>query len=474
MKKKIIFLTDDPRSNSGVGTISREIILSTVNHYDWVIIGGAISHPDKSKVIDLSDSANTEANILDAYVKLYPVDRYGDWEIVKEVIGREGGCDGIMFMTDPRFWDWLFNKEHEVRQNWPFIYYNIWDAPPVPLWNRAYYKSCDLLMCISKQTEILVKHCLGKGNFNSHGTPIVDYVPHGVDENAFYPIYEKSNVFAEFNEFKNKVFGNDINNHPKFVVTFVNRNVQRKHPGTVILSYRLFIDRLSVEDRKKCLLILHTNPQDPNGVDLIKLVKDLMGDEYPVVFSTQSFSKKHMNFLYNLTDVTINIASNEGFGLSTLESLMAGTMILVNVTGGLQDQCRFEDEKGNWINFGNEFVTNSIGKYKKCGEWAIPIFPKTRMLMGSIPTPYIYDERVDMGEVTEKLFYIYSMNKEERKRRGLLGREWVNGDESKMSTSNLGKSMIRNIDWLLGNFVRRERFSINKIKSSYHPEFLGI
>ena len=33
--------------------------------------------------------------------------------------------------------------------------------------------------------------------------------------------------------------------------------------------------------------------------------------------------------------------SNEGFGLGTCESLMAGTPIIVNVTGGLQDQCGF-------------------------------------------------------------------------------------------------------------------------------------
>ena len=40
--------------------------------------------------------------------------------------------------------------------------------------------------------------------------------------------------------------------------------------------------------------------------------------------------------------VTINKESNEGFGLGTCESLMAGTPITVNVTGGLQDQVGFK------------------------------------------------------------------------------------------------------------------------------------
>ena len=44
---------------------------------------------------------------------------------------------------------------------------------------------------------------------------------------------------------------------------------------------------------------------------------------------------KDMNLMYNMADVTVGISSNEGFGLSTAESLMAGTPIIVNVTGGL-------------------------------------------------------------------------------------------------------------------------------------------
>ena len=41
------------------------------------------------------------------------------------------------------------------------------------------------------------------------------------------------------------------------------------------------------------------------------------------------------------------MASNEGFGLGTAEALMAGTPIVVNVTGGMQDQCGFKLLKTN-------------------------------------------------------------------------------------------------------------------------------
>ena len=33
-KKKILLLSDDLRMSSGVGTVSKEFVLGTINHYD--------------------------------------------------------------------------------------------------------------------------------------------------------------------------------------------------------------------------------------------------------------------------------------------------------------------------------------------------------------------------------------------------------------------------------------------------------
>ena len=35
-KKKILLLGDDIRLNSGIGTMSREIVMGTLHKYDWV------------------------------------------------------------------------------------------------------------------------------------------------------------------------------------------------------------------------------------------------------------------------------------------------------------------------------------------------------------------------------------------------------------------------------------------------------
>ena len=48
--------------------------------------------------------------------------------------------------------------------------------------------------------------------------------------------------------------------------------------------------------------------------------------------------------MYNLSDVTINISDAEGFGLSTFESLMCETPIIVTMTGGLQEQVTYTEK----------------------------------------------------------------------------------------------------------------------------------
>ena len=94
-----------------------------------------------------------------------------------------------------------------------------------------------------------------------------------------------------------------------------------------------------------------------------------------------------MNWMYNLADLTVLPSSNEGWGLSLTESMMTETMIAANVTGGMQDQMRFVDDKGKWIDFDADFPSNHRGTYKECGEWAKPIFPTNSCLLYTSPSP---------------------------------------------------------------------------------------
>ena len=75
-RKKILLICDDIRVHSGVATVAKEIVTHTANHFNWAQIAGAIKHPEKGKVLDLSKDTNEMASIKDSYVKLYPVDGY--------------------------------------------------------------------------------------------------------------------------------------------------------------------------------------------------------------------------------------------------------------------------------------------------------------------------------------------------------------------------------------------------------------
>ena len=137
-KKKILLLSDDLRMHSGIATMSREFVLGTVKEFDWVQLGAAIKHPEAGKMLDLSADVAKETGVEDASVKLMPYNGYGDANVLNYLINTEKP-DAILHFTDPRFWGWLYQLEHSIRQHIPIMYYNIWDDLPYPHWNEPFY-----------------------------------------------------------------------------------------------------------------------------------------------------------------------------------------------------------------------------------------------------------------------------------------------------------------------------------------------
>jgi hypothetical protein len=62
-------------------------------------------------------NTNKETGLTDSSVKLYPVDGYGNIELVRQLIKIEKP-DAIMLITDPRYFMWLFNAENEIRKKY--------------------------------------------------------------------------------------------------------------------------------------------------------------------------------------------------------------------------------------------------------------------------------------------------------------------------------------------------------------------
>jgi hypothetical protein len=165
-----------------------------------------------------------------------------------------------------------------------------------------------------------------------------------------------------------------------------------------------------------------------------------------------------------MSDLVALMSSNEGWGLSLTEGMMCGKMITATVTGGMQDQMRFVDNDGKWIDFDNKFCSNHYGTYKECGKWAIPLFPTNQSIVGSIPTPYIIDDRSSYLDGAKAIEQVYNMSAEERFERGMAGREWVLSKESMMSAEHMCDNVIEAIDQTLDKFKPRKKFELIKVE----------
>lgn len=456
-RKKIILLCDDLRMHSGIATMAREFVTGTAHRYNWVQMAGSVQHPEKGKILNLDGATNAATGLTDAYVRLYPVDGYGNAELLNEVIGMEKP-DALLHFTDPRFWIWLYQIERELRQKLPIGFYSIWDDLPYPMYNRPFYESCDWIGCISKQTENIVKTILDK----SLDKPTsVSYVPHGINSRIFKPLKTETEL-KELEVVKKQLFKKNYN----YVLFYNNRNIRRKQTSSIMLAYRNFCDNLSKEDAAKCVLLMHTHAIDEAGTDLIA-VKEAFCPMYDVVFSTDKVPPERMNQYYNIADVTVNLSDNEGFGIATAESVMAGTPIIVTVTGGLQDQCGFTDDNGKPIQFTPEWGSNHDGRYKNHGKWVTPIYPGARMMQGSVQTPYILADYARWEDCAEAMMYWYSLGREKRKEYAEAGREWMIGDGG-LSSESMCEKMISGLDNMMNNWNGRERFNIHR-----HDEYVG-
>jgi len=450
-RKKILLITDDIRLPSGVGNVGKEIVIHTAHHYNWACIGGAINHPDQGKRFDLSSDTNTSAEINDSNVFLYPTNGYGDANILRQIMAIENP-DAIMLITDPRYFTWLFQIENEIRKKIPIIYLNIWDDYPAPMYNKAFYESCDALLGISKQTVNINKLVLDDKAKNK----IIEYVPHGLNSEIFYPIPNKEQD-KEFQAYKKNLFG--AKNY-EFVVFFNSRNIRRKQIPDAILAYRQFVEGLTPEQKEKCLLLLHTEQVSEHGTDLLAVIETLCPKDCNIAFTPGKLDVKQLNYLYNLADVQILLTSNEGWGLSLTEALLTGTPIIANVTGGMQDQMRFEFEDGTWIDFDADFPSNHRGTYKKHGKWAFPVYPSNISIVGSPQTPYIFDDRCRWEDASERITEVYNLSKEERQERGLEGYKWATSDEAGFTSQHQANRFITYTDKLFNTWKPREKYEL--------------
>lgn len=377
-KIKLLTISDMPLVPSGVGSQTRYILegLLKTGRYKIVSLGGAIRHNDYRPVR------------LEQYGEdftIYPVDGYGNQQLIRDVLDQEKP-DALWFMTDPRFYFWLFEMSDEIKErNVPMLYYHVWDEMPTPHFNLPYYLSCDFIGCISKLTYKIMQ--------DLNIADRAEYIPHAVDSNIFAPHSDEQKL-------KNKIEILGAENSEKFVIFYNSRNARRKMTADVVKTFKMFLDEVGAN---KAFLFMHTDPHDQEGSNLYA-VCDMLGlKQSNIKFSNHGQPTDVIAKYYNIADVTINISNNEGWGLSCHESLSCGVPVIVNRTGGLQDQVK--DDKGN--------------------VFGVCIEPATVSIQGSQQIPYIYDCRVADKDVVNAYRKMFNMSPRERRALGMRGREWT-------------------------------------------------
>jgi len=369
-KKKILVLSDHIFSPSGVGTSSKYFVESMLKtgKYKFICLGGAVKHADYRPV----KTQEWQDDLV-----IVPVDGYGTQQQIRDIVHAEKP-DLVWFMTDPRFWTWLWQIEQEIRPHVPFLYYHVWDNFPTPLFNRPYYLSNDMVVTMSKVSSDIVREA----------APEIEeiYVPLAVDTDIYKPLPE-----AEWAHLKPK---------GKTLFFWNNRNARRKMSGSIVWWFKEFLDKVGHD---KAQLVMHTDPKDVHGQDLEAIATRLGLTREQFAISNGRVTQQQLALFYNAADCILNISDAEGVGMGTLEALACETPIIVNLTGGLQEQVKDKD-----------------GFY--CG---IPLHPASKAVIGSQEVPYIYEDRVNKDEFISALVQMHNKTAEERKEMGKIGRGHV-------------------------------------------------
>jgi len=208
-------------------------------------------------------------------------------------------------------------------------------------------------------------------------------VPHFLSKEEFYHMNKKDERLVNL-----KKQNNIDDNTTVFLFNSVNMN--RKNLIQLIETFSIF-------SKDKDVLLIIKTVQSIAGFNIGNAL-DYFGCEKVKVIDNGFMSADFMLLLYNMADFTVNISYNEGFGLSILESLQCGTPVLINMTGGLQDQLMIHDV----VEQNNNYVLTTAG---------MGMYPTFRKLTASHAANWIYEDYIDNDLIITSLEKLYFLKK---------------------------------------------------------------
>jgi glycosyltransferase involved in cell wall biosynthesis len=332
---RILFYGESPVVVTGLAQVSRTIVDALVEDGHEVEIVG-MNH-------FISD--------YDRSIYPYEVERCadGDPNNYKVALDRikNSQYDAFFCSTDFGRDIEVFNALIEERQKRPFLiigYYAV-DCDIIPPSTFDTLSYCNAKIVYTKHAKGVIERL--RPEFHD----LVNVVYLATEPDTFYPLSPEERRAA-----RRELF--NIEDDNTFLCLSINRNQARKDLGRLMSIFHEFH-----KSYPNSMLYMHAQRDDVGG-QLFPMSQSLgMGsslDNAEVIFTGTNFnvlagySRETMNRIYNAADCLLSASTGEGWGLSSSESMCAGTPVIVPRNTAFTEIVGEDEERGYLVRTGGD------------------------------------------------------------------------------------------------------------------------
>lgn len=362
--KKILWYSDSPTVTTGFGNVAHQILKQLAPFAEIKVVGiNGDGHP--------YDIFEHDYDIVPAF-SFHPLNNDGD------IYGR----NKLLHYLETEDYDYIITLQdtfvlqelgvkikaiqaRKAKEGKPFkwvLYYPA-DMPLHPEWIQRSIMMADIAVSYNQygidtvldQQKNVPEIGLMKDKLK--------VIYHGTDTKSFFPVSEQAKDMFRESYFHGKVKKDD------FLIINVNRNQSRKDLTRTLITFKYILEEIpNAKLYTHCLV-----EGDAAGENLFEVARRIGLDNHPTVwlYPTKEMATpgmgmgiNEMNMLYNVADVNFSTSMGEGWGLSSTEAMMAGTINVLPRHTSFPEIVGRNEERGYLMNAGNSpSLWMSFGKF---------------------------------------------------------------------------------------------------------------